>query len=80
MKGHQRRRRDAWTARGRSPRSPPSCASSSSASPTRRAQTRWRSSSSEFGEVQARFEELGGYALEARARGDPRRARVHAGR
>ena len=30
--------------------------------------TRWSDIVERFGEVQARFEELGGYALEARAR------------
>ena len=62
-------RRGDGRRRRRSPRSPPSCAQLERRDGrSRRAPTRWTRCIERFGEAQARFEELGGYALEARAR------------
>ncbi len=51
-----------------SAKSPPNCRNWKPPSPTPTAPTRWTQILERFGEVQARFEELGGYALESKAR------------
>jgi hypothetical protein len=58
----------SWTARARSPRSPPSSPARARHRRSRPTPTSWTPSSRAIGEVQARFEELDGYALEGRAR------------
>ena len=68
MAGRSARGRDDGRRRARSPPSPPSCTSSSTRSPTPTRADELEALVDRFGHVQARFDELGGYALEARAR------------
>ena len=66
--GPQRRRRGDGRRRPGERRGAPSCASSSTRWPIPTRADEMDGIIERFGEVQARFEELGGYALEARAR------------
>ena len=66
--GPQRGRRGDGRRRSGEPRSPPSCKALEAAMADPDRPTRWTSIIERYGEVQARFEELDGYALEGRAR------------
>ena len=66
--GQERRRGDARRRRARSRRRRASCTSSSTRSPTPTRADELEALVERFGEAQARFEELGGYGLESRAR------------